>query len=222
MTVMTDGKKIVFVSDFDGTITDEDFFTYTSNEYFDNNALKPWREYLAGKKTHFQALKEMFAQIRVPEESLEKLISEINVDSRIDDVFRLCNEKNIKIYICSAGNDYYIKKMIGKKLADYDITLVTNKGEYSQNNGLAMTAPLKSDKFYDKNIGISKFALVNSLKEDGDFVIFAGDGPPDFEPAKIADVVFARKMLLEECRKAGIKTEKFNNFADIYNYIREI
>lgn len=219
---MLDDNRVVFVSDFDGTITDDDFFTYTTNAYFDNEALYPWREYLAGKKSHFEALREMFSQIHVPEKNLENLIMQIKIDDNIDKVFSLCNKKNIKLYICSAGNDYYIKKMIGKKLEKYNITLVTNNGSYSQNKGLEMKTPSKDYKFYDANIGISKYKLVKSLKDEGCFVVFAGDGPPDFEPAKIADVVFARKVLLDKCISAGIVTQQFNSFADIYNYIKEL
>lgn len=213
-------QKTAFVSDFDGTITDDDFFTYTTNTYFDEQALAPWREYLAGRKTHFNALKEMFAQIHVPPEQLEHLADSIHADPYLDNVWRLCREKNIPLFVCSAGNDYYIKRILGNRISDYEITVISNKGDYDSENGLVMTAPPQDSPFYDENVGISKYKLVKKLKDEGYFVIFAGDGPPDFEPAKIADTVFARKMLLDKCRQAGIKTEKFDSFKDIYNYIK--
>lgn len=214
--------KTAFVSDFDGTITDDDFFTYTANAYFDEQALAPWREYLAGRKTHFNALKEMFAQIHVPAADLERVVAHIHADPHLDDVWRLCREKGIPLFVCSAGNDYYIKRILGNRIAAYDITLVSNSGVYTPESGLVMTAPEKNSPFYDENVGISKYRLVKKLKDEGYFVIFAGDGPPDFEPAEIADVVFARKMLLDKCRAAGIKTEKFDSFEDIYNYIMRL
>lgn len=215
-------QKTAFVSDFDGTITQDDFFTYTANAYFDEQALAPWRDYLAGRKTHFNALKEMFAQIHVPEKELEQLVDGIHADPHLDDVWALCREKNIPLFVCSAGNDYYIKRILGDQISKYKITVISNSGTYNSENGLVMTAPEKSSPFYDENVGISKYKLVKKLKDEGYFVIFAGDGPPDFEPAKIADVVFARKMLLDKCRAAGIKTENFDSFEDIYNYIRRL
>ncbi len=213
-------KKIAFVSDFDGTISDEDFFTYTTNAYFDDEALFPWREYIAGRKHHFDALKEMFAEIHVDESELIALIDKIHIDKALLEVLELCKSKNIPIYVCSAGNDYYIRHLIGKEIKKYNITLISNHGEYNKKDGLVMSAPEKTNPFYDEKVGISKYKAVKKLKDDGYFVIFAGDGPPDFEPAKIADVVFAKKILLEKCIEAGIKTKTFNSFDDIYNFIR--
>lgn len=214
-------KKTAFVSDFDGTITDDDFFTYTANAYFDAQALEPWREYLGGRKTHFEALKEMFAQIHVDEKELLALVDSIKLDSCLDDVWSLCQEKGIALYVCSAGNDYYIKERLGDRIEKYGITLVTNGGAYSKEKGLQMRAPSEKDPLYDENTGISKYKLVKKLKDEGYFVIFAGDGPPDFQPARIADVVFAKKLLLEECKSASMETEKFDSFQDIYDYIKK-
>ena len=215
-------KKIAFVSDFDGTITDDDFFEYTTKTYFDEDALKPWKAYVAGKKNHFDALKEMFAKIRVEEKDLKGLIETINIDKNFEKVIKLCASKDIDLYICSAGNDYYIMQAIGNIIKKYNIKLVTNHGEYSKEDGLVMTAPEKTDPFYDEKIGISKSKLVQSLKDEGAFVVFAGDGPPDIAPARIADVVFAKKKLLKKCHDEKIKTKKFGDFSDIYTYFKEL
>ena len=52
--------KAAFVSDFDGTITGDDFFAYASEAFFDEKSLTPWRRFKKGEITHFEALKEMF------------------------------------------------------------------------------------------------------------------------------------------------------------------
>ena len=57
--------KAAFVSDFDGTITGDDFFAYASEAFFDEKSLTPWRRFKKGEITHFEALKEMFEKIRV-------------------------------------------------------------------------------------------------------------------------------------------------------------
>lgn len=215
-------ENTVFISDFDGTITDDDFFAYTAKAYFDERALKPWREYLAGQKTHFEALREMFAQIRAKTDDLNALIDGIRLDPDLDAVWELCVEKGIKLFVCSAGNDYYIRRLLGNRLQKYGVTLISNKGEYSPETGLVMTAPDKNAPYYDAEVGISKYKLAKSQKDAGRFVIFAGDGPPDLAPARIADVVFARKLLLKKCLEDGIKTQKFNGFKDIGNYIERM
>lgn len=215
-------EKIAFITDFDGTISDDDFFTYITKAYFDEEALKPWLEYLSGYKTHFNALNEMFEQLRVSEADLQKLMNQIKIDPALIKTFELCAEKNIPIYICSAGCDYYINYLIGDLIKKYNITLISNSGTYNQKTGLTMHAPDKSSPYFDEKIGISKASIVNKLHQEGYKVIFAGDGPPDFEPAKIADVVFAKKMLLEKCQDAGLNTHKFADFNDIYTFIKGI
>ena len=140
-------QKIAFVSDFDGTISDDDFFAYTTKAYFDNEALVPWRA---------------------------------------------CRDKGVPLYVCSAGNDYYIRRLIGSLIDRYGVTLVSNTGGYSPETGPVMTAPDQSSPYFDADVGISKRKLVEKLKRDGYFVVFAGDGPPDVAPAEIADAVFAR------------------------------
>lgn len=211
-------KKIAFVSDFDGTISDDDFFAYTTKAYFDERALAPWRAFLAGKKTLFNALKEMFAQIHVPVDELNALIDAIRLDPELEPTWKICRDKGVALYICSAGNDYYIRRLIGTLIKKYNVTLVSNRGEYAPETGLVMTAPEAGCFYFDESVGISKQKLVEKLKADGFKVVFAGDGPPDIAPAQVADVVFAKKFLLKACREKGIRTEPFESFKDILNF----
>lgn len=214
-------KKIAFVSDFDGTITPEDFFWYVSEQYLDEQALKPWQLYLEGRETHLNALNRIFGQIRVPQEQFDAFIKKIPYDKMFPNVAALCLKKQIPFYICSAGCDYYIKRIIGEYLKEYNIQLVTNHGVYSEQDGLKMLPPPEESPFYNAEVGISKAAVVQKLKDEGCFVVFAGDGPPDAAPAALADVVFAKKMLLKLCSEQQIPCLEFNGFDEIFNYLKE-
>lgn len=215
-------EKYAVVSDFDGTITSEDFFWYVSHKWLDEKSLEPWREYLSGKESHINALNRIFSQIKVPEKELDDFIKNIPYDRAFVKTVAYCFEKNIPFYICSAGCDYYINRLIGDVIEHNRITLVTNHGVYSREKGLNMLPPPPDSPYYDQNVGISKAAVVRGLKEQGYKVIFAGDGPPDIAPARLADVVFAKKILLQECRAEGIKSLPFNDYEDIFRYIKEI
>ncbi|MDR2905188.1 MAG: MtnX-like HAD-IB family phosphatase [Helicobacteraceae bacterium] len=208
-----------FVSDFDGTITDDDFFVYTSNEFFDEAALAPWRDYLAGKITHFKALKSMYGSIRASHDEFHALINKMRVDNEAKETFKICQDRDIPIYIVSAGCDYYINYLIGDLIAEYYIRLLTNRSRYYEDQGLVMFEPDKTDEFYDEKTGVSKVKLIEKLKKEGYKVIFAGDGPPDVEAAKLADVVFARKILKDECEKQKIAYRELPDFSAIKDYI---
>lgn len=215
-------KKIAFVSDFDGTISPEDFFWYVSERYLNEQALAPWQRYLEGRETHLNALNQIFAQIHVPVADFDDFIKTIPYDKDFPKTAVLCREKNIPFYICSAGCDYYINRIIGPVMKAENISLVTNHGVYSEENGLKMIPPPPASPYYDAKVGISKAAVVQKLKNEGYFVVFAGDGPPDVAPAALADVVFAKKILRERCPEHGIDYCKLTDFNDIYRYLSEV
>lgn len=210
--------RFALVSDFDGTISHNDFFYYIAERYFDEKALTPWYEYLAGTKKHFIALSEMFADLRISEKELQEFILTIKLDKTFFTLAAFCQKQNIPVYICSAGCDYYIKVLLNEKINRYQMTLVSNSGTYSPKTGLTMQP---NQQYPDKNLGISKTNLVKDLKKQGYQVIFCGDGPPDIEPAKLADKVFARKTLYQECLKQNIKADFLTTFTKVKNYIKE-
>jgi len=180
----------------------------------------PWKDYLAKKITHHEALAQIFSKIRLSQEELDSFIASIKVDSKFTDVLELCKSRNIPIYICSAGMDYYIYKRIGEEIKKYNITVLANIGQYCPKTGFKLTTPSPEDKFYDYNAGISKANLVKELKNEGYFTVYAGDGIPDLAAAREADIVFAKAALLKLCQEENIPIMQFNGFEDILKYFK--
>ena len=215
-------KKFALITDFDGTISKKDFFHMVINQLLNSNTdfLAPWNDYLNGEIKHIEALSEIFSQIHITQKELDKFISTIDIDPYFYDTIKFCNTQDIPVYICSAGTNYYIRKRIPEILNNYNIILVSNDATYSQEKGMKLIAPPKDSIFYNSNTGISKEKVVDTLKCGGYTTIYAGDGKPDFKAAKTADIVFAKDLLLDMCKKENIKTQKFENFNDIFSYIR--
>ncbi len=211
---------MALVSDFDGTITDDDFFNYVSRRYLGEDALAPWREYLAGNLTHFEALREIFSSLRIDRKEFDDFIRGIPVDKTFFRAAAYCRGQGMPVYICSAGCDYYINRLIGKEIAALGIQPVTNRGVYNPSTGLTMTPPPSDSPFFDPATGISKAAVVRRLQRQGYEVVYCGDGLPDLPAAEIADVVFARKTLLERCRLLHIKAEELQNFDQVYLFFK--
>ena len=212
-------NKLALVTDFDGTISDDDFFDLVAKKYLSPKSLEPWSLYLEGKISHLEALKQVFAQIKIPEKELKIFIRNIKIDKNFVKVAQYCSQHKIPVYMCSAGCDYYIKISLGSVIDKYDIHLITNHGEYNPQTGLIMIPP-ENSPFYDKNVGISKAGVVSYLQKQGFKVVLCGDGPPDFAPAQIADTIFAKKFLLKKCVAAKIKTQPFHDFKDELNYLK--
>lgn len=89
-------RKAAFVSDFDGTITGDDFFAYASAAFFDEKSLTPWRRFKKGEITHFEALKEMFEKSAFPAENLTLLW----IKFRLTGVLPRAPESAAKKYAC--------------------------------------------------------------------------------------------------------------------------
>ncbi len=159
-------EQWALVSDFDGTVSADDFFTLAAGRYFTDEMLEPWREYLSGRKKHFDALNEMFGRLRgLPD--LPAFVKNIPLDSWFPETVALCHAKKIPVYICSAGCDWYINLLIGGLIGKYGVCLVTNHCDYSVETGLVMKRLPEDHPCYDDNIGVSKAAVVKNLKERG-------------------------------------------------------
>lgn len=213
--------KWALVSDFDGTISDDDFFWFVVERYLGPEDLEPWNRYLRGEISHLDAMRGVFSRIHIPEAELLSFIDTIRVDKEFAKAAEFCSRRGIPVYISSAGSDYYIRRLIGGIIDDYGIHLVTNHGVYSPEKGVDLFPP-RDGPFYDPDIGISKAGVVRALQQQGYKVVLAGDGPPDFAPAQLAEVVFAKKFLLEKCREANIKTQPFATFGDVLKYLKEV
>ena len=62
---MTTQPTSVLVSDFDGTMTRQDFFKLVISELLPPGTPDYWAMYRTGTITHFEALRRYFASIRI-------------------------------------------------------------------------------------------------------------------------------------------------------------
>ncbi|MDD3013540.1 MAG: MtnX-like HAD-IB family phosphatase [Candidatus Gastranaerophilales bacterium] len=217
---MYNKKNRVLISDFDGTISKKDFFWYVIDELLSQDDMQPWEDYLAKKITHIEALTRIFSKIRLSEKEFNDFILSLPIEDCFVKTAQYCHQNNIGFYIISAGADFYIKYILKHLKVDNIVTLISNKSFYKSESGLVINKPDKNSQFYSENYGVNKKLAVEFLKNKYDFSIFAGDGGPDFEAAKVADKVFARDRLLELCQTNNIKSSEFTTYCDILDYLK--
>lgn len=212
-------KKYVLISDFDGTISKKDFFRYATQKLLSDEDMKPWDDYKAGKITHVKGLSMIFSKIKMPQSEFDKFIDTIKIEKYFVPTVNLCKEKNIDFYVISAGADYYIKRLLNNLDVLSKVEMIANPSYFSEEEGFQMQSPPKSVDYYDENLGVSKKYFVQKLKDEGFTVIFVGDGAPDIEAAKVADIVFAKDYLITLCESENVKFNKYETYKDIYHYI---
>ena len=210
-------KKWAFVSDFDGTISKQDFYWMVIDKYFPEGRelFKKWK---AGELKDIEFLGTVFASIHQSEQKIIDDIHSIPIDEYVPDFIQHVQKNGGDFYILSAGTNYYIHYIL-KKYGITDVEVFSNKGFFKEDN-----VHLDIDEnhwHYSERYGIDKSKVIQKLKEEYETVYFAGDSEPDSHPAKFADVTFAKDALQDLLRQQGVPFVAVETFEDIEQYLKE-
>ena len=169
---------------------------------------------MAGKKTHFEALAEIFIGIRTSEASLLELADSMELDPELAESVRTLQNHGWEILIASAGCDWYIQRLLKK--AGVSVTIYSNPGVFDPEGGLQMSLPERSP-FFSPTTGVNKLAIVQDALRRSDCVAFAGDGRPDLKPALMVEphLRFARGWLAEALSERGQGFHPFERWSQI-------
>lgn len=208
-------KKTCILCDFDGTITIKDalyyfFKTYCEDGWQEVESL--WQNRKIGSK---ECLKKELALVQnLCPELINDYTKSVDIDESFIDFFNFTTENDIDLYIVSDGIDYFIEKILENHNIK-GIKIISNHGEF-KNDEFKLSYP-NNGKNCVNNLGTCKCNVLSEMKTKYEKVIFVGDGVSDFCVANKADLLFAKKSLVNYCEENGIKYFKYNNFDDIKN-----
>jgi 2-hydroxy-3-keto-5-methylthiopentenyl-1-phosphate phosphatase len=208
-------KKWAFVSDFDGTISKQDFYIVMMDKYFPEGRelFKKWK---AGELQDIDFLATVFKSINQEEEKIMEDILAIPIDEYVPDFIKKVQMAGADFYILSAGTDYYIIHIL-KKYGVENIKVFSNKGYYRDKN-----VHMDIDKegwHYSERYGIDKAKVIQKLKEEYETVYFAGDSEPDSHPAVYADLTFAKNGLQNMLREKEAPFVPVADFKEVEAYL---
>jgi 2,3-diketo-5-methylthio-1-phosphopentane phosphatase len=204
----------VLVSDFDGTVSRRDFFELAVERFVKEDAPDYWREYTAGRLTHFEAMREIYARIRCDEETLAQTAMDMQVDPRLGEAVERLRRAGWETIIVSAGCDWYIERHLSDARAA--VTVYTNPSRFDAERGLRMELPLDSP-YLSLTHGIDKEAVVRDAQQKYEQVAFAGNGPPDVPASLLVrpELRFARGWLAGELERRGEGFHRFRWWSEI-------
>ena len=210
-------EKWAFVSDFDGTISKQDFYWMVIDKYFPEGRelFKKWK---SGELKDIEFLGTVFASINQSEQKIIDDIHSIPIDEYVPDFIQHVQKNGGDFYILSAGTDYYIHYIL-KKYGITDVEVFSNKGFFKEDN-VHMDID-ENHWHYSERYGIDKSKVIQKLKEEYETIYFAGDSEPDSHPAKFADVTFAKDALQDLLRQQGVPFVAVETFEDIEQYLKE-
>lgn len=217
---MSKPPQRILVTDFDGTMTQTDFFDLARRDLPSAATHDHWQDYVAGKITHFEALAGIFAAIRTDLPTLEATVDRMELDPALHDSIARLHAAGWKIVVASAGCDWYIQRLLG--LADVQLEVHANPGIFSPDTGLVLSLPIASP-FFKHETGIDKSAIVRSALALDPRAVFAGDGRPDLAPAQLVrpDGRFARGWLAHHLQNHNIAFRPFETWSQIADQLLE-
>lgn len=207
-----------FVSDFDGTLTQRDFYHIIIDKYLKDWGRKYYEDWKRNNKINVEFLNKIFGSIGRLEEEIREDIHQIPIDEYAVKFIKKVQAQGGRFYILSAGTSYYIEILL-EHLGIKEVTIISMKGCY-KDGGIEIT-PDPTSPYYSEVFGLDKRRVIEDLKRKYDRVFFAGDSEPDLEAAKASDLAFAKSELKELLFREKRKFVPFEGYRQIDSYMDE-
>lgn len=205
----------IFVSDYDGTITDKDFYSLLAERYIPRDAPDYFAQYREGRISHFEAMAAYFAFAPTEEQKLEELLAASNADPELRASAELLESAGWELWVVSAGSSWYVERVLGR--AGLAASIYSNPGHIEDGRGLVLEKLDSSSPFHSASVGVDKSAVVRHALDIANTVAFAGDGPPDLQPALLVppNLRFARGFLAAALHERGEAFQPFSHWSEI-------
>ena len=215
----SDSLRPAFLTDFDDTAAEQNVAELLLLEFGDHLNWKDARSrFRTGQLTLKDYQEIAFRHIQADRETMQNYVKkQANLRPHFGDLVSYCQDRDIPVAVVSAGLDFYIEALLEKEgFPDLPVYAVnTSFSETGISYHYHHTNPGK------EHLGNSKGLIVERYRSKGHHVFYAGDGRSDFEAAERADVVFAHRVLAEECQRHSIPYRTFTHFGDILSALRE-
>jgi 2,3-diketo-5-methylthio-1-phosphopentane phosphatase len=205
----------IFVSDYDGTITDKDFYALLAERYIPEDTPDYFAQYADGRITHFEAMAAYFAFAPTEEQQLEELLEASQADPGLGASAALLRRAGWELLVVSAGSSWYVERVLRR--AGVAATVYSNPGRIEKGRGLVLEKLHPSSPYYSPSIGVDKSAVVRHALHVAEMVAFAGNGRPDLQPALLIrpELRFARGFLADALRQRGEPFRPFSRWSEI-------
>lgn len=205
-------KNIKIFCDFDGTVCRGDNRTILFSTFGGDDVHKAVSLWLKGEISGDECIRRECASVKCfDRERFDKIIDEQELDPSFLTFVEFCRTNSIEIEILSDGFDYYIDRILKRYNVD-NIPVYAN-GLRLDDNGLVPSFPYLNQ--YCNRAANCKGTHVLNNAADDQLRVIVGDGYSDRCAADYADIVFAKRQLIQYCREANISYCEFTDFNDV-------
>ncbi|MBC7186087.1 MAG: HAD-IB family phosphatase, partial [Calditrichaeota bacterium] len=179
-------------------------------------AVQAWKQGLISSR---ECLERECRLARVTRAALDAYAEEQELDPHFRTFADFCAERHIPLMVLSDGLDYYIARILRRHGLAH-IPFRSNHLVFGADGTIRPEFP-----YFElgcRVCGNCKGYHVRTHRQDGEVVVYVGDGFSDRCGVAEADVVLAKGDLLRYCQGEGIAHAPFTTFADVLTYVRTI
>jgi 2,3-diketo-5-methylthio-1-phosphopentane phosphatase len=212
----TNRQSSLFVTDFDGTLTRNDFYRIVVERFAPQGLAEHWHGYKSGRLTHFQALQAIFAAVRANEDDMQQAIACTHPEPELGRWVTALRVSGWEVVVASAGCEWYIRRVLAGCRVE-DLPVHANPGTFTPEQGLIMRPPPTGSPYFCETTGIDKAAIVQEALDQGRRVAFAGDGFPDLGAARLVSprFRFARADLITALERHSLTYRPFERWSEV-------
>ncbi|KAL1955736.1 hypothetical protein VTO42DRAFT_8134 [Malbranchea cinnamomea] len=231
LPAMKTNPRIIFFTDFDGTITLKD-----SNDFLTDNLGYGYEKRRAGNKAVLEgkmsfrdSFREMLESVKTPfNECIRILCENMQLDPYFAEFYYWAKEHNVPIVILSSGMVPIIHALLVKLLGHEpdNIQIVANQvgskngRDINSEDGWEIVYHDDSHFGHDKSLEIKPYAALPNRPT----LLYAGDGVSDLSAASQTDLLFAKKGhdLITYCERENIPFTVFEDWSTILSTTKDI
>jgi 2-hydroxy-3-keto-5-methylthiopentenyl-1-phosphate phosphatase len=209
------------VSDFDGTLSQED----VGNELcalFDNNKFKKLQaEYRAGTINLKDYQNMMWTDFPCSESAFrEESVRLGALRPGVNEFLEKCGAQGIPVYIASCGIRPYIEEVLSKHASEWARHAITgimcNDAVFDSNKLVQLKMP-NNDPSDSTPLHKGIYAKELSKKHSGAKILAIGNGSSDKSFVGFADQICACDKFIDYCKSKNVECTEFKDFRDLYN-----
>ena len=212
-------RKVLF-TDFDGTLTDVEFFELALERLDCTLDEDPVAEYVAGRMTLFEVQRRIFGAIGLSETQVVDLLPELRPDPHLAEDFDRLVAAGWELHVVSAGSSWYIERLFEMLEVRAPLTVHANPGRFVPGQGLVLSLP-EDERVAQADIGIDKAEVIRVHADGATCIAFAGNSHVDLTGARLATdgYCFGRAPLDGLLVDEGRSCHSINGFHDVANML---
>jgi 2,3-diketo-5-methylthio-1-phosphopentane phosphatase len=204
-------EKTVILSDFDGTLTPTQVLNTLYEKFADPSYKKTLRRWNRGEISTMEEVETVLATVTASKADMEEYLRTVELDPGFEALCQYCSRNNTPFAVVSDGFRWYIEYILRQH--DLDGIKIFASDIFFEQDGIRFSYP-----WFDPMTpfrSTSKPKIVRDYQGEDYKVVFIGDGLSDQEVLGVADVVYAKGVLMEFAREKGIAARPFNRLIDV-------